>query len=123
MSYCRWSSDNFNCDVYAYESCYGVFDIHVAKSRIVGDVPKVDHNLLFEGKADEFMRQNKIQSDFLETCKTEPIGLQYDGESFNEPDLQSFLERMIELKEIGYRIPDYVFDIIKDEINEDKQGR
>lgn len=41
MSYCRWSSDDFQCDVYCYEADEG-FIIHVAVSRPVlkdGDLP------------------------------------------------------------------------------------
>lgn len=32
MSYCRWSSDNFNCDLYCYESDFG-FETHLASGR------------------------------------------------------------------------------------------
>lgn len=45
MSYCRWSSDNFKCDIYMCEGsdCY---HIHVVSLRYVGEVselaPKAD---------------------------------------------------------------------------------
>jgi len=32
MSYCRWSSNNFNCDLYCYHSDWG-FETHVAGGR------------------------------------------------------------------------------------------
>lgn len=32
MSYCRWSSDDYQCDIYAYEAEDG-FVVHVASSR------------------------------------------------------------------------------------------
>ena len=35
MSYCRWSSDDFQCDVYVYESVAGGFVTHVAANRVV----------------------------------------------------------------------------------------
>ncbi len=34
MSYCRWSSDNTNCDLYCYEDCSGGFTTHVAGFRL-----------------------------------------------------------------------------------------
>lgn len=33
MSYCRFSSNNWMCDVYVYESVYGGFQVHVAGRR------------------------------------------------------------------------------------------
>ena len=35
MSYRRWSSDDFQCDVYVYESVAGGFVTHVAANRVV----------------------------------------------------------------------------------------
>src|ERR1044071_191187 len=39
MSYCRFSSLNWSCDVYAYADVAGGYTIHVARSRRVGDIP------------------------------------------------------------------------------------
>ena len=35
MSYCRWSSDDFQSDVYVYEDCRGPWVVHVAGRRHV----------------------------------------------------------------------------------------
>ena len=35
MSYCRFSSMNMMCDVYAYQDCYGGWTTHVASARPV----------------------------------------------------------------------------------------
>lgn len=32
MSYCRWSSNNFECDIYAYESKFG-YEIHIKNGK------------------------------------------------------------------------------------------
>lgn len=32
MSYCRWSTDNFTCEIYAYEHFDDFWAIHVAVS-------------------------------------------------------------------------------------------
>ena len=42
MSYCRWSSMNFMCDVYVYEDVSGGWTTHVASCRrIVPPVPDI----------------------------------------------------------------------------------
>jgi hypothetical protein len=39
MSYCRWSSDHFECDVYVYEDCSGGWTTHVAGRRRKNKLP------------------------------------------------------------------------------------
>lgn len=116
MSYCRWSSDNFRCDIYAYEDTYGGYTIHVASSRHKGEVPKVDYNLIWDEKNHpEFMRQSEAQNKYLETCGTEPINLPLAGETFNCADLEEFYNKMVELQNLGYHIPKNVINNIKEE--------
>lgn len=121
MSYCRWSTDNFNCDIYAYESDSG-FQIHICSGRYKGEIPKTDMSFLQDGSKESisrYMQTSQIQSDYLKTCGTKPINLPLAGESFTLPDLQSFYDKMVELKEIGYRFPDYVLECIKEEISKE----
>ncbi len=116
MSYCRWSSDDFNCDLYCYADCMGGYTTHVASNRVVGDVPKVPWSLLNEGKFTEFVEASKKQSDFLEKCEHRKIGGPYDGQSFNDRTLEDFLARLIELRKVGYHFPDYVIEDVKEEM-------
>lgn len=122
MSYCRWSSDNFKCDIYAYESCHGGFDIWIASNRIVGEPPKGGYGLILEDNSKEniekFVEQERARSKWMDSCKREPIELPFVGDHFNEPDLESFYNRMIKLRGIGYNFPDYVLETIKEEMNE-----
>jgi hypothetical protein len=39
MSYCRWSSDFFECDVYVYANVSGMWTTHVAGRRLKHRVP------------------------------------------------------------------------------------
>lgn len=119
MSYCRWSSDNWRCDLYCYEDVSGGITTHIAENRIVGDIPKAPLSLIMEGKNEEFLEAHRKQMAFLETAKRESIGLPYDGETFNDPDYASFFTRLIELREVGYNFPDYVLEQVRDDI---KQG-
>lgn len=118
MSYCRWSSNNWDCDLYCYADVSGGFTTHVARNRIDGDIPKEDMRLLRDGKVDEFMAQHNAQMKFLETCTRSPIGLPFDGQTFNDPDEEAFLARLLQLRLAGYRFLDYVLDDVRDEIKE-----
>lgn len=120
MSYCRFSSDSWRCEVYCYEDCSGGFTTHVAGNRVVGEIPQ---DLPWpSGGADngaeiaQWMARHGEQMAFLETCEREPIGLPHDGDSFNDPDEESMLARLIDLQSIGYHVPQYVIDGLKEDI-------
>ena len=123
MSYCRWSSDNWKCDVYCYEDCSGGWTTHVASQKHV-DVPEANfpEENTKEAK-DKWAKEMKEQMKHLETCTMRPIGLAYDGETFNDPTLEEFKERLTMLKEAGYNVPAYVFETIDDEINDNNLER
>lgn len=113
MSYCRWSSDDFGCDLYCYESDDG-YTTHVASNRVVGEVPKIDFSLLTVS-GDAFMRQHQAQMDYLRSAKRERILLPHAGETFVDDDLESFAQRLHYLRACGYRFPDEVFIAIERE--------
>jgi hypothetical protein len=123
MSYCRWSSNNWDCDLYCYEHVDGGFTTHVAGNRVVGDVPKdMDFPPAGTSKdevakwAEEAVVSHRAQMAFLETAERKDIGLPHDGETFSDPDLESFLARVTSLRDMGYHVPDFVIESIKDEI-------
>lgn len=115
MSYCRWSTDDFQCDLYCYESTCGGFTTHVASSKIMFTEPLPPEVDLLEDVDGYMQRHNKVM-ELVKTSPKEPIGLPYDGQSFNDPDLQSFLARLEQLKAAGYRFPDSVIEAVKAEI-------
>lgn len=121
MSYCRWSSDNWKCDIYCYEDVSGGFTTYVASNRVVGDVPCADIHLLLEGKNEEYCKAYRAQMDYLNTATRKPIGLPYDGKYFNDKNLQSFLDTLFMLKNAGYNVPYYVIEDVKLEILETKK--
>lgn len=112
MSYCRWSSDDFACDLYCYESSNG-FETHVADNRVVGEVPKQ-----LNWDAPDFMASHKAQMVFMRDAEREPIGLPLDGESFTDSTLEDFRARLTELRTIGYRFPDSVLVTVDEEIQD-----
>ena len=114
MSYCRWSSDNWMCDLYCYKNVSGFWTTHVASSRLITEIPKIPKNADIETWVKTFQAQTKA----LENAEYKPIDLPYDGETFNDPSLDTFLERLNCLKEVGYNIPNYVFDVVEKQILE-----
>lgn len=121
MSYCRWSSDNFQCDLYCYESGDGdgsVWVTHVARSRR-------DWNPPYDLYSDYIIAHShwrllyKFYHIMMAKAPCIQIGLPYDGETFNDHTLESFLNRVLVLKDAGYRMPDSLMKEIRSEINGD----
>jgi hypothetical protein len=53
----------------------------------------------------------------LSEISREPIGLAYDGHTFTEKTIQAFKARLHDLRDLGYKFPQHVFDLIEDEIH------
>lgn len=116
MSYCRWSTDDFQCDIYCYESCDGGWDIHVAANRHVlkdGDLPpRVPFTL--ENKDAWIERWMKVM-EWVKTAELCPIGLEHDGKSYNEPTALDAANRLLALRDDGYNVPQDAIDALLEE--------
>jgi hypothetical protein len=99
--------------VYAYEDVNGGFTTYIASNRIVGDVPEVPP--VGSVSSQQWSQAYDKQMKYLDTAAHEPIGLPFDGEAFNDPDLESFEQRLRNLSEAGYHVPEHVFQIIAEE--------
>lgn len=120
MSYCRWSSDNFKCDLYCYEDANGGWTTHVASNRLVVEPPEeLDIGLV---ATPEWLESHNKRSEFVLTSERRKIGLPHDGETFNDPTLGDFKARLLELRKVGYSFPDYVLEEVDQEIA-DAQNR
>lgn len=115
MSYCRWSSDNWRCDLYCYEDVSGGWTTHVAANKVVGDVPKEAD--LDPPDFKNYITTHKAAMAYLETAERKNIGLAYDGQTFNDDTLEDFRSRLLMLRAAGYHFPDYVLEEIDEEIN------
>ena len=117
MSYCRFSSDCFKCDVYCYYGFGGCIEkgyiIHVAAKRVVNEIPPMpDTSLAWV----DYKKLYDERDAALDLYPRAPIDLPFAGETFEYETLQEFRDKLTELKEIGYRIPEYIFNIIDEEI-------
>lgn len=125
MSYCRWSSDDYQCDLYCYEDALRGWVTHVALNRVVGDVPKLDWSALRNctpESAKKFSEQHARQHAFLMSCERRIIDLPHAGESFADSTLVSFRDRLLVLRMLGYRFPDEVLEEVEQELQEQTQG-
>lgn len=127
MSYCRWSSDDFRCDLYCYEDVGGGWTTCVARSKRVipadafpPEIPWVkseESELKRKAWAAEWFERHQTVMKMLDNFPLEPIGLPYDGETYNDPNLELFLARLLMLREAGYRFPDHVLEDVKKEMS------
>src|ERR1700761_29275 len=113
MSYCRWSSDDWMCDLYCYEDCRGGWTTHVAGNRPI-DVPRNNCDMFTD--MDGWMKAHQEQMKALDSIGREDIELPYAGETFNDPTLEKFKDRLLMLRELGYKFPDYVLEEVEKEI-------
>lgn len=114
MSYCRFSSDDYQCDVYAYDSSTGGIDVHVAGRRKHIEKGLLPSPLDFLD-VDAYYKRKKEVDELLESILLEPIGLSRDGESFVGLNHKEAIEILVSLKEEGYNVPDDAIEELKSE--------
>jgi hypothetical protein len=120
MAYCRWSSMNWRCDLYCYEDVSGGWTTHVAGRRRVGEIPD-DRFADFVAKkitVEEYMALHRAQMDALEKTQLVDIDLPHAGETFSDPTLEAFKDRLLYLRGVGYVFPDHVLEEIDAEMKE-----
>lgn len=111
MSYCRFSSDDFGCDVYVYQSADG-YCTHVASIRYAGENPIPPLPRLSDPS---WPVQFQAQLAWIATADRVPIGLQYDGETFVDGNPAACANRLAALAAMGYQVPQYAIDALRAE--------
>lgn len=143
MSYCRWSSDHGECDVYVYESVYDCWTIHVAGRKLKHTLPDEIRNMP-EGTSDEWLAKMQAETKWRESLDcdefmvnvmnsdgtTQPklmrtpkdseyIDLkeisEFGGETFSEPTPGACADRLEEIRASGLRVPQCVIDVLRAE--------
>jgi len=116
VSYCRWSSDDHQCDVYVYESDRG-FVTHVAANRWVFAEPMPDPVPVgtTETEVLRWLERGRAVSAILDRSTTDPIGLPHDGEDLTDPNPGACADRLETLRALGYRVPQFAIDALREE--------
>ena len=113
MSYCRFSSDDFQCDVYTYADCMGGYTTFIAECRydlckpLPPEVPMDDIKVWYK-------RERKVRR-IIDKSKLVKIGLPCDGESYNDATAEECANRLESLKNMGYRVPRYAIDSLRED--------
>jgi hypothetical protein len=141
MSYCRWSSNNWMCDVYVYADVSGGYTTHIARSRrAVAPIPDLplDKVPSFGGKLSKEKREMVYPSRLHKACASlafrawalwhrhvhmrsldriplRPIGGPYDGKTFNDDTPGQCALRLSNLKAMGYAVPQSAIDALWEE--------
>ncbi len=120
MSYCRFSCDNWKCDLYVYSDFQGGWTIHIAKRRHSEGIPEVPPLPRDKDDIQKWMAKYQEQMDWLQADVPTIIDLPHAGKSFYSLDKEQTLATLKELKSLGYNFPDYVIDNIASEEDEDE---
>lgn len=120
MSYVRFSSADWDSDVYAYHHCAGGITVHVARGRYVADTPCPPSVSIDD--IDAFMARHKEQSAWVEAAKLEKIGLSRDGETFNGMTYKAAADLLRSLKDEGYHVPQFAIDALDEEEKDNPGG-
>lgn len=122
MAYCRFSTDDFQCDVYAFAHCEGGFAIYVAARRRVYHRP-LPPPLPWPAAAATRAQRRRWVRKFMRRDRAvrragrhlKPIGGPFDGAHFREPTIAAAIARLEALHRAGYRYPATVLDELKEE--------
>lgn len=119
MSYCRFSSDNHRCDLYVYDDVNGGWTIHVANKRLAPDTHLPELQAPVEGHYDEWLAQSAARSAALRDAQFVPLTLPHAGETFHEETRRATLDRVRELRALGYHVPERVDQRLIEEMQEE----
>ena len=117
MSYCRFSTDAFRCDVYAYADDKG-WAIHVAgrKRDVPADWREPLNDLLDPSRdAKESLAEYHRFYEQMDRLPWIPLDVPSAGKTFHELSLPAFRARMLALRAEGLRFPDSVLEEIEEE--------
>ena len=140
MSYCRFSSMNWMCDVYVYADVSGGWITHVASRRwVMPPVPDIG----FGGRSIrvyqwataapasawrgfvwaalarlEAFWHNRVHLASLRLIPLRRIDLTHAGETFTDPTPAACADRLEHLQALGYRIPQWVIGALREESEE-----
>ena len=110
MSYCRFSSDNFKSEVYAYEGDEG-FVVSVAALRLKKMPPDPP-----DPSAPDYCKRRSAYFGKLERAKRVKIELPHAGATLACATLEELRKTLLELRGIGYHVPDSAISLIDSEI-------
>lgn len=120
MSYCRFSTNDFQCDLYCYAHVHGGYATHVAQNRLVFVDPLPPPIQLSESEIGAYMERHRKVMAMVERAPREIISLPHAGETFMDATAEDWLHRLQLLRMLGYIFPDDVIEAAHEEIAEER---
>jgi hypothetical protein len=121
VSYCRWSSEDFTCDLYVYASDDGWVTC-VAGMRVVwpdGVLP--DPVPLDPDDVMPWLARSRTVMALLEDVERMPIGLPFDSGVFVDSTPGECADRIEMLRGLGYNCPAGVVAALREEQGENME--
>ncbi|SRR5579883_547443 len=116
MSYCRFSSDDYQCDVYVYAHIAGYWTTHVASNRYAFQEPLPSQVSWVPGACnDDWFKRHEKVSQMVRKAKLVNIGLAHDGQTFDDPTPEACADRLEQLRAAGYVVPQSAIDRLREE--------
>ena len=122
MSYCRWSTDDYQCDLYVYASCNGGYVTHVATHRYAFKEALPEKVPMHEDYVEAFCVRHAKLAEMISQADRVPIGLPLDGKTLHDDTLLDLLSTLEHLHRVGYRFPQAVILAIQDEVSEEGES-
>lgn len=114
MSYCRWSSDDWQCDVYVYEDTEGFWSTHVASRKKVPSV-ELPARVPWRGNVTEAMEREAVVRTILDAEPWTMIEHESRGKTFRSSTAIECAELLDGLKREGLSVPQHVIDTLREE--------
>lgn len=114
MSYCRFSSDDYQCDAYVYSSTNG-YTTHIAGSRVVFARPLPAPVVFDEANIDAWLEREIEVCRIVDVSGRVPVDLPFAGDSFDDEEASACADRLEALRALGYRIPQYAIDSLRED--------
>jgi hypothetical protein len=125
MSYCRWSSDDYQCDVYVYQSDYG-YECHVAGRR--RDFARAGLNVpepveFSAENADAWVARHVAVGTLLDDERWDDPNFvgwahlpePYAGESYTVATAQECADLLRQIRAAGFNVPESVIEKLQQE--------
>lgn len=110
MSYVRFSSDNHRSDVYVFADVKGGYTLMIAQNRFVGPEPRPELPPLTQDGIDAYLKASERLDAWVEAAKRVPINLPEAGREFNFETAAEMADKLLDLRALGYYVPQYAID-------------
>jgi hypothetical protein len=119
MSYCRFSTDSFDSDVYVYEDGHG-FMTHIATHRYMNKNPRPIEPGVTNISIEELLKYNNDINKWVTHSKLVGIGLKFDGKTHCHETAKECADNLMRLRDMGYHVPQSAIDRLRAEENNEK---